>query len=854
MPLAKRLFISYAWESEEYRLWVRRLAARFREDGVDARLDHWHLQANDNIPEFMSREVRLADWVLVLCSPTYQSKMRVAEEGGSVSGVSWESRLLTGRMLGGSENKILAALARGIWSESSPDFLVGQIYYDLSNPDTFGQTYRELLQRITGTYESAPPLGELPANLETEPVEPLRDDPDPAESPQAVPDVELLFTLRPAAADGAWVVELRVDGDEPTVAPFELDLSLESQTSRDLDGIEKGTCTADDIQNLGSELWTRLLSGPIETKYDAARRRCRDQEGVLKIRLLLPPQLEAFPWESLWDFDEASLATSPLASVARRLAAPTVPHQPVAEASLRMLVVIPTGSGLPTSSEWEKIRQSAIAAGDRVELECLDGRVTLNRLAAALRQDWDIVHFIGHGRLDDQKRVELRFNRDGPDRPKEEGAKADDEEWISARLFAQQFQRHPARLVIVNACHGGGLDPEALSGLSSYLTKARVPAVLLMRWAIHDSAAADFAAAFYREIFAGERPGRVDLAAQEGRAALERTYHDRERARSAITPVLYLGEGCEQLFELLREERRPALSGRFPALALVDDRIDRRLVRAIENRCCLPILGPGILVAGAERRQAIPPGPGGLAQRLAEVSSFPAFERLTPLTDSAAGWLTPVLFERVCQHFESVSDGERRALNEAIREAYRPFVPHPALDQIAGWNVPGLVYTHVDGLLEQSLQRLRGRNLRIVHAEDLDGKTSPGAGELVLLNLRGSYMAPSMVLTEEDEDRLLDRMHAVASFVADLMNRDGGGNLLFLGISPRDPLVRALARRLLREDVARNRGTAFFVSDHTPMADRAYWKQFHKLEWLELDADTVIAGLTAAARRQEVGP
>lgn len=172
--MAKRLFISYAWESEEYRLWVRRLSARFREDGVDARIDHWHLKANDNIPEFMSREVRLADLVLVLCSPAYQKKVRAAEDGERVSGVSWETRLLTARMLVGSENKVLAALARGSWAESAPDFLAGQVYYDLSNESTFSQVYRELLQRITGTFEGAPPLGGLPTDLEEGPIEPLR--------------------------------------------------------------------------------------------------------------------------------------------------------------------------------------------------------------------------------------------------------------------------------------------------------------------------------------------------------------------------------------------------------------------------------------------------------------------------------------------------------------------------------------------------------------------------------------------------------------------------------------------------------------------------------------------------------
>jgi hypothetical protein len=49
--------------------------------------------------------------------------------------------------------------------------------------------------------------------------------------------------LRPAATDGGWTVELRVDGDEPFSAPFELDLSPAGQTARDLESIEKGART-----------------------------------------------------------------------------------------------------------------------------------------------------------------------------------------------------------------------------------------------------------------------------------------------------------------------------------------------------------------------------------------------------------------------------------------------------------------------------------------------------------------------------------------------------------------------------------------------------------------------------------
>jgi hypothetical protein len=62
-----RVFVSYAWENDEYRELVKRLAVRLRDDGVDARLDVWHSEGL-TIPEFMEREVRQAD-KSSLCAP-----------------------------------------------------------------------------------------------------------------------------------------------------------------------------------------------------------------------------------------------------------------------------------------------------------------------------------------------------------------------------------------------------------------------------------------------------------------------------------------------------------------------------------------------------------------------------------------------------------------------------------------------------------------------------------------------------------------------------------------------------------------------------------------------------------------
>ena len=658
---------------------------------------------------------------------------------------------------------------------------------------------------------------------------------------EAAANVVLHFTVD-ETPEGA-TVELSIDGGAALRGAFELDLA-DSQVGREVAAIAANECGIDDIQDVGNELWTKLQAGDLGPAVADARDACVEREGVLQVRLRLPPSLEGLPWEGLYDFEslESELATSPVTAVVR------VPHGRVPKARdrelagpLRMLVVIPSGSGLHTGVEWEKIQQSVRAAGEQVRLESLESPVTPDHLGEALRGDWDIVHFIGHGRADAGGRVELRFNgEDGED------------DWLPAQKLASMFLRSSVQLVVLNCCHAGAVEAkpmDAPGSLGTFLMKARVPAVVVMRYEIADSVAADFSRAFYHEMLQGVRPGRVDLATQEGRANLLRTYVDDRRVRSYITPILYLAEGREQLFDLAAEGRQ---DGGADLEGVIDPRIDEKLLYALASGRCLPILGAGILAAAADRGDAVAPDPSDLARRLGEASQFPDFERLISAAESSSTWISPVLLERICQHFACTHLAERAGLTEAIQKAYRDFDPPPVIDKIARWPSLGVVYANVDGLLERALFRHRGRNLRVVQTENVDAGATPGEGELVLLNLRGNYTSPqTMVLTESDEDQVLDRIDEIASFVEDLMNQVGGCTLLYLGVSPRDPLVRALSRRLLRRDVSRNRGTAYFVASVSTPADQAYWEEFAKLEWLELDAETLINGLSIAAARAE---
>jgi hypothetical protein len=169
-----QVFISYAWENDAYRTLVKSLAARLREDGIDARLDAWHLDGL-TIPEFMSREVRHADKILVVCSPQYRQKVHAMEDGQRMTGTGWESMLVTSSIWANlsDRRKIIPVLLRGAWNEAAPDVLIGLRYFDLSNMANFEANYRELLRSLTGQNEPAPPLGQ-PPEFVREPVEPLR--------------------------------------------------------------------------------------------------------------------------------------------------------------------------------------------------------------------------------------------------------------------------------------------------------------------------------------------------------------------------------------------------------------------------------------------------------------------------------------------------------------------------------------------------------------------------------------------------------------------------------------------------------------------------------------------------------
>ena len=169
-----RVFLSYAWEDDDYRLLVKKLAVRLTTDGIEARLDDWHLRGQ-TIPEFMNSEVRNADKVLIICSPAYRRKVHAMEDQTGISGVGWESMLVTSAIWTRdlSRDRVEVVLLRGEWRDSSPSFLSGFPYLDLTKPAQFEPNYLDLLRRLSGLREGPPKPGLLRLGLAPQLVQPL---------------------------------------------------------------------------------------------------------------------------------------------------------------------------------------------------------------------------------------------------------------------------------------------------------------------------------------------------------------------------------------------------------------------------------------------------------------------------------------------------------------------------------------------------------------------------------------------------------------------------------------------------------------------------------------------------------
>lgn len=102
-----RVFISYSWDNDEHKAWVRSLAERLTQNGVDVRLDQWHIAPGQSLTQFMEAEVLACEFTLIVCTKDYYRKS-LARAGG----VGYEQQIITGNIVAGTPREQFIPIIR----------------------------------------------------------------------------------------------------------------------------------------------------------------------------------------------------------------------------------------------------------------------------------------------------------------------------------------------------------------------------------------------------------------------------------------------------------------------------------------------------------------------------------------------------------------------------------------------------------------------------------------------------------------------------------------------------------------------------------------------------------------------
>lgn len=156
-----RVFVSYCHSSAEHAEWVARLGEFLRQNGIDARLDIWHLRRGMDLAQFMTNELAIADRVVLVSDKKYAEKA-----DGRVGGVGWETMIVQGDIanLPSDSTKYLVVVTTKDVGEGLPRYL--KTKFVIHWPDASGDEHnRRLLLREIFDAVQVPPLGTRPIFL-----------------------------------------------------------------------------------------------------------------------------------------------------------------------------------------------------------------------------------------------------------------------------------------------------------------------------------------------------------------------------------------------------------------------------------------------------------------------------------------------------------------------------------------------------------------------------------------------------------------------------------------------------------------------------------------------------------------
>ena len=300
---------------------------------------------------------------------------------------------------------------------------------------------------------------------------------------------------------------------------------------------ERGPRVQASLPRWGESLFSALFGeGPASDAYVRARASGQPVELLLQSA---SARLLGLPWELATDPRQPVPLALDLAGMSRHLPGAD-PAEPVAVAGrrLRVLLVVARPSGAADVG-YRMVARALVerlaAVREQVDLVLLRPPTlsALTETLAAARRAGDpfhVVHFDGHGmspRVTDSPAARglseavLVFETTGG------GANP-----VPASRIARILTENEVPLVVLNACQSGAIDRDLEAAVATRLLSTGTASVVAMAYTVYAVAAAEFMAAFYERIFAGET---VSAAVRAGRSSM---YHaDRRPSPKGPMPL-----------------------------------------------------------------------------------------------------------------------------------------------------------------------------------------------------------------------------------------------------------------------------------------------------------------------------
>ena len=294
----------------------------------------------------------------------------------------------------------------------------------------------------------------------------------------------------------------------------------------------------DDPQAYADWLSAAFFTPEVCAEFVKFRTAAAMQSAILRVRLAIDPnapELHAIRWETLHDPDQPADGRTQLfmgeQTVVSRFLNSGEDWRPIRlhpKGKLRALAVIANpdtskGYGLEPIKVAEELAHAKDAmSGVDVTALAPGGAVPLADLAARLREGFDILYLVCHGRLVDQQPY-LYLNEGPPD------------SGFDLVQAIRELDQRP-RLVVLASCQSAGRGGVGLAGLGPRLAEAGVPAVIAMQGNIFMTTAAAFMKRFFKELLID---GQIDRAMSVARGEVR-------KAADYWMPVLFLRlrNGC----------------------------------------------------------------------------------------------------------------------------------------------------------------------------------------------------------------------------------------------------------------------------------------------------------------------